>query len=105
MAKVKMLSKHEQINHDYWNELAKALGWTLYQWTNQIEAQFFIGLVPQNAPLENVTSKMRDDILKALGTVKVELNKPSENGLTSVQDAAADRWIRKADDYLGIFGA
>ena len=44
----------------------------MYEWKDREHAQFFIGPnTLHNTPLETVTGKMRDDILKALGTVRV----------------------------------
>ena len=69
----------ESADRDYWNELATVLGWTLYEWKDREHAQFFIGPnTLHNTPLETVTGKMRDDILKALGTVSVTPNVTSE---------------------------
>ena len=66
----KLMIEHEQADRDYWNELATVLGWTLYGWTDRTEAQFLIGSGLKQA-LVWVPYEMRDDILKALGTVRV----------------------------------
>lgn len=84
MAKQKLMIEYEQADRDYWNELAAALGWVLYGWTDRREAQFFTGTVPQNTPLEHVSGKMRDDILKAIQTAGEREIKATEKSTPAI---------------------
>lgn len=62
-----LFTKRERADREYWNELAVALGWTLYGWTDRKEASFLI----RKTGLVHVNNNMRDDIMKAIKDAQV----------------------------------